>query len=80
MPTYNFRHKETGEEQEVLMKISELDEWKENNPEWIQFLTGAPKITRGTTKGNYDTGFKEVLQKIDERVPGGMKNSGSSQL
>jgi len=47
MPTYNFRNKETDEEFEVTMRISELDEYKANNPHLEQFLTGTPNIVSG---------------------------------
>lgn len=47
MPTYNFRNKETDEEFEIEMRISELDEYKEKNPHLEQFLTGTPSIVSG---------------------------------
>ena len=82
MPTYNFRDKKTGEEFEVHMRISELDEYKENNPHLEQFLTGAPQLNfRGVgTRSVTDSGFKEVLQKIHERTPGSELNKTSSQM
>jgi hypothetical protein len=39
MPTYNFRNKDTGEETEITMSMSELDQYKEDNPHLEQFLT-----------------------------------------
>lgn len=73
MPTYNFRNKETGEEFEVTMKISELDSYKEANPQLTQFLTGAPPIGDSVRLGikKLDNGFREVLQKVSEKTPGG---------
>lgn len=47
MPTYNFRNKETNEEIELTMRMSELDEYKEKNPHMEQFLTGTPSIVSG---------------------------------
>jgi predicted nucleic acid-binding Zn ribbon protein len=41
MPTYSFRDKETGEEFDVFMKISELDEYLEKNPN-VEKLLSAP--------------------------------------
>ena len=32
MPTYTFKHKETGEITEVVMKIAELDPYRDANP------------------------------------------------
>lgn len=81
MPTYQFRNINTGEELEVFMKIAELDAFREANPH-LQSIIGAPMICDPVRVGarKMDSGFKEVLQKINERVPGGMKESGSSQL
>ena len=81
MPTYNFRNKDTGEETEIVMRISELDQYKENNPHLEQFLTRAPGIARGHgSTRQFDSGFKEVLQKIDERTPGSELKKTSIQL
>lgn len=52
MPTYNFRNKETGEESQVTMKISELDKYKEDHPHLEQFLTGVPGVVKGTMNFN----------------------------
>ena len=81
MPTYNFRNKETGEEHEITMMMSELDQYKSDNPHLEQFLTGAPMVVRGHgTTRQFDSGFKEVLQKIDSRAPGSNLKDTSSQL
>ena len=34
MPTYPLKHKETGEEKELVMTVKEYEIWKEENPEW----------------------------------------------
>lgn len=49
MPTYNFRNKETDEVFEVTMRMSELDQFKEDNPHLTQFLTAGPSIVSGTS-------------------------------
>lgn len=70
MPNYNFRNNETGEEIEVFMKISELDEYKTNNPHLTQFLTGAPGFARNSSGGiKTDDGWKENLSRIAEAHP-----------
>ena len=79
MPTYNFRNTETGEETELQMTMSELDQYKADNPHLVQFLTRAPSIASGRS-GQFDSGFKEVLQKIDEKSPGSELKKTSSQL
>lgn len=80
MPTYEFRNKETGEVTEVFMKMSAREQYLIDNPHLEQTMTQAPAFTGDHIIIKKDSGFKEVLQKINERVPGGMKNSGSSQL
>jgi hypothetical protein len=82
MPTYVFRNKETGEQFEQIMKISELDPFRAENPQLetvIQAVAfGDP--TKLSSSRKFDSGFKEVLQKIHERSPGSELNKTSSQL
>jgi hypothetical protein len=82
MPTYVFRNKETGEQFEKIMKISELDTFRQENPQLetvIQSVAfGDP--TKLTSSRKFDTGFKEVLQRIHEKTPGSELNKSSSQL
>jgi hypothetical protein len=82
MPTYVFRNKETGEQFEKVMKMSELDSFGLDNPQLetvIQTVAfGDPTKLSSTRK--FDSGFKEVLQKIHERSPGSELNKTSSQL
>jgi hypothetical protein len=82
MPTYVFRNKETGEQFEKIMKISELDAFRQENPQLetvIQSVAfGDP--TKMTSTRKFDTGFKEVLQRIHEKTPGSQLNKSSSQL
>jgi hypothetical protein len=82
MPTYVFRNKETGEQFEKLMKISELDSFRVDNPQLetvIQAVAfGDPTKLSSTRK--FDTGFKEVLQRIHEKTPGSQLDKSSSQL
>jgi hypothetical protein len=82
MPTYVFRNKETGEQFEKIMKISELDNYRNENPQLetvIQSVAfGDP--TKMTSTRKFDTGFKEVLQRIHEKTPGSQLQKSSSQL
>ena len=82
MPTYVFRNKETGEQFEKIMKISELDTFRQENPlleTVIQSVAfGDPTKLSSTRK--FDTGFKEVLQRIHEKTPGSQLQKSSSQL
>lgn len=82
MPTYVFRNKETGEQFEKIMRISELDSYREANPQLetvIQAVAfGDPTKLSSTRK--FDSGFKEVLQRIHEKTPGSQLEQSSSQL
>ena len=82
MPTYTFKNKETGEITEVVMKIAELDLYREANPH-LETVIGAPMFgdpTKLSASRKYDSGFKEVLQRIHEKTPGSQLNKSSSQL
>jgi hypothetical protein len=73
MPTYSFKHKETGDITIRIMKMSELDEYKASNPELETYIESSMVVKslniKGILSGN-NTGFKEVLQRIHERTPG----------
>jgi len=74
MPTYNFKNKETGEETEIVMKMSELTEFKENNPMLELVISGGAlcrsiNIGNGMLKGK-NAGFSDVLKRIHQRTPG----------
>ena len=82
MPTYVFENKETGERFEKIMKISELDQFREANPQ-LQTVIQAVAFgdpTKLSSSRKFDTGFKEVLQRIHEKTPGSQLNKSSSQL
>ena len=65
MPTYNFRNKDTGDVVEVLMRMSELDQYKEDNPNMEQIIT-APKIVSGVGSmlSRTDGGWNDMLKRI----------------
>lgn len=82
MPTYVFENKETGERFEKIMKISELDQFREDNPQ-VQTVIQAVAFgdpTKLSSSRKFDTGFKEVLQRIHEKTPGSQLNKSSNQL
>ena len=39
MPKYDFRHKESGETIELMMKISEKEEWLKANPQYESVIS-----------------------------------------
>jgi hypothetical protein len=62
MPTYTFRNKHTQEVTEHFLKISELDSFKEANPELEGIITKTELIRSFNKKP--DIGFREVLKGI----------------
>ena len=81
MPTYTFKNTNTGELTEVVMKIAELDSYRESNPQ-LETVIGSPMICDPVRIGvrKMDTGFKEVLQRIHEKTPGSQLNTSSTQI
>jgi hypothetical protein len=67
MPIYTFRNKDTGEEFDENMMISELDTYLEENPHVEQIITSGTKIVheRGTNLRVPDS-FREVTSKIKD--------------
>jgi hypothetical protein len=82
MPTYSFRDKTTGEVFDKFMPMNSKELFLTQNPHLEQTLTAAPAFTGDhiSAAKKYDTGFKEVLQKIHEKTPGSQLNKTSSQL
>jgi len=78
MATYTFLNKNTNEIEEHVMKISELDSFKESNPHLERFFTldslpvfgdGMRMDTPGVGKAD-STFEKYVINRIKESVPG----------
>jgi len=66
LPTYTFENIETKERFEESMRISELDEFKKNNPNLRQVIVGAPSIGDPARLGlvKPDDGFRDVLKNV----------------
>lgn len=66
MPDYTFKNNETGEVKEVSMKISELDQWKNENNQWTQLITGTPGICDPIRIGikKPDSSFRDILKNV----------------
>lgn len=73
MPTYTFKNLGSGEFEEHVMKMSELDAFKESNPQLERALVDSPSFGDPVRMGRIkpDNGFREVLHKISEKAPGG---------
>jgi hypothetical protein len=77
MPTYNFRHRETGEITEKFFSLSLREEYLKDNPHLESVLLGAPSIGDPIRLGirKPDNGFREVLAKAKEAHPRGNVNT-----
>ena len=77
MPTYNFRHRETGEITEKFFSISVREEYLKDNPQLESILLGAPSLGDPIRLGirKPDNGFREVLAKAKEAHPLGNVNT-----
>jgi hypothetical protein len=78
MPTYAFRHRETGEITETFMKMVEKDQYLIDHPELESIINFTNPLCDPVTIGvrRPDTGFREVLQRIKDANPGSGDKSG----
>lgn len=76
MPNYAFRNKDTGEEFNEWMKISERENYLSEHPELEQMLIGmtvVDPVRLGVTKPPRDF-QKYVLGRIRDTAPGAKKD------
>ena len=70
MPTYTFTNENTGEDEEHLISMSKLDEFKVDNPHLNQRLITAGFIGETTkTSGSLPEGFKDTLREMKKKHP-----------
>jgi hypothetical protein len=62
MPTYTFRHKTTQVISDRVMRMSEIDSFKEANPDLEQIIP-VSNFVRGINQ-KPSAGFREVLKNI----------------
>lgn len=74
MPSYTFRHKETGEILEDFMTISAHEQFLTENPQWETLILAAPMISFSTHTMKVDQGFKDVLKNIKSHHRGSTIN------
>lgn len=76
MPFYVFRDKNTGEDFEKLLKISELDQYKLDNPH-LETVIQTPGFSDPVRLGRMkpSDGFRDVLSKIKKGSPGSKINT-----
>lgn len=64
MPTYTMINKETGEEKEMILSLSEREEFLKNE-QWAQKLSTAKFVSDTTsTLRRAGDGWKEVLSRV----------------
>jgi len=71
MPTYTFRNIDTNEREEHLLKISEYDQFKADNPH-LERIIEAPRIGDAVLQGVTKTpdSFNSLLKNIKKRYRG----------
>jgi hypothetical protein len=81
MPLYDFRNKDTGEVFEKFMSISAKEEYLKENPN-IESMLGTNALIDPVRLGirRPDQGFKEVLQRIDEKTAGSKLKNFSNHI
>lgn len=69
MPTYLFKNNDTEEEFEIVMRISELDEYKKNNPHLQQLVNGSPGLSDPARLGLVKPaqGFRDLLKHMKSK-------------
>lgn len=82
MPLYTIRNNLTGEVKDLVLKISERDQFLLDNPDHEFIITQAPSIGDAIRLGvtRPDGAWKEVLQRIDEKSPGSKLKDHSRYL
>jgi hypothetical protein len=71
MATYPVVNKETGEQKEVSMSVTDWDQWKEDNPDWIRDWSDPSTCPSPGEVGewkdkliNRNPGWKTVLDRV----------------
>lgn len=73
-----FRNKQTDEQWEDFMGISECEKYLEENPSIERLINGAPMIcdpTRVGVRSKPDNGFRDVLRNIKSKHRGSNINT-----
>ena len=72
MPTYAFEDKNTGEQHEAFLSMSEREAYLADNPNLKQIITHVPHLS-GDTVGlgltKNDSGFNDMMKRIGDANP-----------
>lgn len=76
MPSYVFKNVETGEVSEIEMRISELDQFKADNPN-LQTVIGKTSLHsgQGLTGKKPDPAFRDLLKNMKKNTSQGFSKS-----
>jgi hypothetical protein len=76
MPTYEFLNKKTNEVIQKTLRISELDNFKANNPELEVYITGSPGLSDPARLGVIKpaSGFRDLLKSMKKSHRGSTIN------
>lgn len=74
MPTYRFRNKETNEEFDLFMSMSDREKYLEDNPNLVQTFDTAPLTVSGVDR-KPDQGFRDLLKDMKKKNSGGISRS-----
>lgn len=77
MANYTFINTKTNREEDLSMPISELDNFKAQNPHMQQIIKTAPAIADPTRLGvkKPDANFRDVLKKVKKAHRGSTVNT-----
>jgi hypothetical protein len=59
MPCYKFRNEETDEIKEVNMRVSDLQEWKAENPGWVSYFEMGSTV-------NFTSESRDIISRTPE--------------
>ena len=79
MPTYPFKNLNTLEIEEHVLRVSEYDKFKEDNPHLQRYIDSMPGTSDPVRLGRLKPaeGFREVLRNIEKGSPGSKLNKFS---
>lgn len=79
MPIYTFVNKDTSEEYTLSMKISERDEYLEQNPHIEQLIVSAPAMLDAARLGitKVPSDFNNLMKKVKKANRGSTISTGN---
>jgi hypothetical protein len=66
MPLYDFVNTQTGEVEELMLSLSQREQFLKDNPHMQQMLGATATVSGVSITGKIPDGFKEVLAKVSE--------------